>query len=82
MTVTARVQCGNRSFVLRVLPDPNAPSGCLAEIWDGKKQVYALGIPNNKTIDEAKREAKWALSSYIKAKRLVCPDFKLNWTEL
>jgi hypothetical protein len=82
MKLTAKIECQNRSFRLEVMPDPKAPSGYLAEVWDEKKQVYALGVPNNKTVDEAKREAESALRTYLKAESSVYPDFELVWNEL
>jgi hypothetical protein len=79
MAVIARVQCGNRSFVLKVTPE--APSGYLAQVWDEQKQANAAGFANNKTLEGAKREAEVALRAYLKSQRLDCPDL-LNWTEL
>jgi hypothetical protein len=79
MAVTARVQCGNRSFVLKVMWD--GVFGYLAQVWDEEKQDYRLGDPE-KTIEAAKREAERLLRVYLKTQGLDYPDFKLNWTEL
>ena len=79
MEITARVECDSRSFVLKVIPDPEAPSRYFAQVWDEQKQLFVVGFHSIKTIKDAKQHAEAALRSYLNTLNLGYPDSKVNW---
>jgi predicted TIM-barrel fold metal-dependent hydrolase len=83
MEATARIESPNRSFVVKVMVDPEKPSRYLAWVRDEQGQSEALlGIPDVETKEDAKQQAELALRSYLKTTGVVLPNFpELNWTD-
>ena len=80
MEITARVESpNNRSFILKVISDPEAPSRYFAQVFDVQKEIFAIGFHSIKSIQEAKQHAEAALRVYLNALNLEYPDSKVNW---